>query len=165
MKSNKNMEWIYIILSVIGFTVWAFLQISFVKNSSNQGIDRNQLLFSIIVPLLASIIVCIVYRIRFGYFPVKNLLGLSSVNWIFIVVASVGLAVAYFAYVSAVFKDEDNAAIITAGNVIFLTSILFFICYKNDKFNFPCVCSVANGASIALVHSKSSIKRTLPSIC
>ena len=87
MKSDKKMEWIYIISSVIGFTVWAFLQISFVKNSFNQD-ARNQLLFPIIVPFLASRMVCIFYWIYFKGLPNNNLLTLQGVNWIFIFIAS-----------------------------------------------------------------------------
>jgi len=129
------MEWVFIILSVFGFTTWAFFQIGFVRSSFNPD-TSSRLFFPIIVPILSSIIVCFGYWIYFKHAPIEVFVKSfqNTQNWKFLLFSSSGLALGYIMYTLAIsFPDNNNAAIITALNVVFITFVLFFFRYENDR--------------------------------
>lgn len=123
----------YISLSILGFTVWSFCQISFVNKSSAD----NRLLFPMLVPFFASIVVCVLVFLWIYFNPAsdKTLLELfqGEINWKSIFFASLGLALAYFFCTIAVSLQDNNAAIITAFNVAIIAILLLFIRYDGGK--------------------------------
>lgn len=129
------MEWIFIILSVFGFTTWAFFQIGYVRSSLNPD-AASRLLFPIIVPILSSFIVYFGYWVFFKHPP--NEVFVQSFqnfqNWKILIFSSCGLALGYFMYTLSIsFPDNNNAAIITALNVVCITIVLFFFRFENDR--------------------------------
>lgn len=131
------MDNLYILISVIGFTTWAFFQLSFVKSSLNPD-TGTRLLFPIIVPILSGIFAYIGYFVFFWHSP--NEVIVSSLqrkeNLFFLILSSLGLALAYFMYTLVITIDFKNAAIITVLNTLCLTIIAFVYTYENDEFIF-----------------------------
>lgn len=125
----------FILLSVAGFVMWALFQRAYIERSSNIS-DTTRLLFPIIVPIAAGIIVYICYVIYNKQQPTSFLF--ESVkdwkNFGFLFLSALGLGFAYFFYTLMVGKDSKNIAIIPILNTLFLILIAFVVKYENDKF-------------------------------
>lgn len=124
----------YISLSVVGFIAWAFFQNGFIKNSANPT-EQTRLIFPIVVPVLSGIFVYLGYILFFKHTPnieIYNAIQNRS-TLLYLLIASVGLALAYFTYTIVITADFKNAAIITVLNTIFLVLIAFFFTFENNK--------------------------------
>jgi len=138
MKAKKMPDLVLILISVVGFVAWAFCQYPFLKSSVNASED-SRLIFPMIVPILSGILVCAVYVIWLRHSPHRFLWSSVQVksNLVFLIIASVGLAIAYFFYALLAVKDPKNIAIIPILNTVFLLAIAFFVKYENNEFHRP----------------------------
>ena len=127
-----------IFVSALGFGTWAFFQNMFVNSRVNAN-DSTRLLFPVVVPILAGIMVSVGYVIWLKHFPGPFLIASLKVkqNLLLLIAASVGLAVAYFLYTLLITINSKNIALIAILNTLLLTSIAFFVVYKNGHFERP----------------------------
>ena len=134
MNKNKMPDG-FILLSVLGFVMWALFQRAYIERSSNSS-DTTRLLFPILVPIAAGIIVYICYVIHTKQQPVSFLSESvkDGKNFGFLIISAIGLGLAYFFYTLMVGKDSKNIAIIPILNTLLLLLIAFAVKYENDKF-------------------------------
>jgi len=124
-------EILYMLLSVFGFVSWAYFQYCFAY-SANQSL-QTRLLFPIIVPFLAVVFVFIGYVFKFNQIPWALTQPITLKNSVFILIASLGLALGYFFYMRAISISKDNAILIAVFNVVIVTLLFFVSRYDNGK--------------------------------
>jgi hypothetical protein len=132
-----------IFVAVLGFAAWAFCQNVFVNTSVNAS-DHTRLLFPLVVPILAGVIVSAGYVIWLKQFPWPFLIASLKVpqNLLLLIGSSVGLALAYFLYSLLIRVDSKNIVLIPIGNTLLLTVIAFFVVYKDGDFVKPKLFSI-----------------------
>jgi len=151
-------EYLFILIAVVGFIVWAKLQYKFVDSNENTNV---QLLFPIVVPLLASILAGILYV--FYYFVISSqdqkILINKDNNIVLLILSSIGLAVSYFLYPLILKTGFLNASILSVGIFIALTFVAFYEEKKIDWYKVAGLVLALLG--VILMKSGSKILKTL----
>ena len=124
----KSMPDYLIVVAILGFSAWAFCQKIFVNRGDNAN-DSTQLLFPVVVPILAGVMVCACYMIWVNQSPGSSLLATLKFpqNVLLLFFSSLGLALAYFLYTPLIAMDPKNISIIQVGNTLCLMVIALII--------------------------------------
>ncbi len=135
------MVYLYVFLALVGFTFWSFLQNMFVRSSHNIN-DASRLIFSILVPFLASIFVLIFYSfhnkqsIWNSLNICKSTLVKSQFNFWILIGSALCLALPYFLYPLIMKVDFKYIALISILLTLILVLIGFFVEYREDEIVF-----------------------------
>lgn len=120
-----------ILVAALGFAAWAFFQNVLVNNRANANYS-TRLLFPVVVPILAGLIVSVGYVLRLMHFPGPFLIASLKVkqNLLLLIGASAGLAAAYFLYTLLITINSKSIALIAILNTLLLTLVAFSLFSK-----------------------------------
>lgn len=119
------------------FTLWAFFQRYYVVNiklltSDNDTQEKLLLLFPIIVAFVASIIVFMIFFMRYGESPTKYFYMITNYRWQ-ILYSAIFLAISYALYPLIVLDNLINAAFITIAILFFM--FLFSFIFSIEEYD------------------------------